>query len=344
MPLSGMIEEGADTLLETSDDPVTRIAGLRWKTNGIPAVQAALFNPDPLAALLDTWALMAQMRLLFEDGAGAGLPESQRAAALATIGRMETQIEALVREVDRPGGFERARASVYRWAEANPIDLYVTSRPSTAAELAALTAEADPGIRNAIGGLTLGMGDVWARLDTYAAWMPKQARWQAELLVERVLAGEDAGGALSDFTRLTDAIDDIAATVQDAPGLVTGEREAILSSLREERIAAFETLDREFLAAVDAILERRILTAEGAIGREREAVLEAVTAERVAVLEAIRQERIATVRDLESVLGGLDEASLRGLVDHLFVRLLELLAIIGVLGLVGMLLYVRLRR
>jgi hypothetical protein len=331
MPLSGMMEEGADALLETSDDPDTRIAALRWKINGIPAVQSALFNPDPLAALMDAWTLMAQMRLFFDRGAGTDLPENQMRNALETIDRMEREIEALVREISRPGGFERGRDTVYRWAEDNPIDLHITSRRSTAAELAAFTAEASPGIRKAVGGLSLGLGDVWARLDTYAAWMPKQARWQAELLVDRVLAGEDAGGALSDFTRLTDAIGDIAVTVQGAPDLVSSEREALLEALQEERVAALETLNREFLAAVDTILEERIRTAEEVIGRERQAVLEALAAERVAVLEALHRERVATIEDLDRVLGGLAEDSMRRVVDHAFVRLLQLVAIIAVL-------------
>jgi hypothetical protein len=335
MPFSGIIEEAADELEASSPDPSTRVLALRWKSNVIPVIQSALFDPDPLVALIDTWTLLAQMRLFFDAGAGTGIPLEARAEGLAAIARMEGEIERLARSVAQPGGVERAREQVYGWAADNPIELTIASRRSAIGDLAALTAEARPGIRKAIGELTLGLGDMWARLDTYSAWLPKQARWHAELLVSQILSGDDVDGAFEDFSTLTRAIDDIAATVQEAPILVTSEREALLQALQDERIATLEALNREFLAAVDAIVAERIQSAEEVIGRERVALLEAVTAERIAVLEAVRNERIATVEDLEDVLGGLAEDSLMRVVDHAVLRLAQLLVVLLILGAIG---------
>ena len=59
---SGLMEKAGETVLAQEDDPRLRRNALMWLTNGIPAMQQALFQPDPLAALLDAWFLIAQMR------------------------------------------------------------------------------------------------------------------------------------------------------------------------------------------------------------------------------------------------------------------------------------------
>ena len=50
---SGLMEQAGDRALRQTDDPATKRAVLMWLTNGIPAMQQALFQPDPLAALID---------------------------------------------------------------------------------------------------------------------------------------------------------------------------------------------------------------------------------------------------------------------------------------------------
>ena len=59
---SGLMEEAGEKVLLSETDPVRRRNALLWLTNGIPAMQQALFQPDPLAALVDAWFLVAQMR------------------------------------------------------------------------------------------------------------------------------------------------------------------------------------------------------------------------------------------------------------------------------------------
>jgi hypothetical protein len=344
IPFSGMIEEAADALEQATAEPRLRTVGLRWKTNAIPAVQTSLFNPDPLAALLDTWALIAQLRLFLDQVPGEAATEEARSGALAALDRMESEIEQLVRSAANPGAVERTRDKVYAWAAANPIELTVSSRRSATTDLAALTAEARPGLRQAIGGLTMGMGDVWARLDAYSAYLPKQARWQAELLVSQVLGDEDVGEAFGDFSELTAALEEIAATVEQVPAVAAGEREAVLDALQRERIASFEALNGEFLAAVDRLLERRLQTAGEAIARERLALMTAVSGERVAVLDALHEERLGAMQDLGGVMGGLSEDAMRRLVDHAFTRAVELLGLLVLLSLVGAFVYVRVIR
>jgi hypothetical protein len=52
---SGLMEDIGEEVLLDEQDPSRRRNAPMWLTNGIPAMQQALFQPDPLAALLDAW-------------------------------------------------------------------------------------------------------------------------------------------------------------------------------------------------------------------------------------------------------------------------------------------------
>jgi hypothetical protein len=338
LPFSGIIEEAADAVAAVGPDPAYRLAALGIKTNAIPAVQATLLDPDPLVALLDTWALIAQMRLNLESERELAVPEGVLRALSRSLDRMEERITALVKSVARPGGYEHARDVVYQWAADNPHDMTkttLTTRQSAVGDLAAYSTVAGPGLREAIGGLSMGMGDIWERLDVYSAFLPKQARWHAELMVEEMMAGSDPATALDDFSRLTDSIDRIAGTVEQAPGLVAEERAAILSALQAERVIALETLSEELTAAYEFISRERTAVFSEGLALERELLLEALREERIAAVETIRDERIATLEELDSIVGGLSEDALIRLVDRIFVRLALLIAVLAGIAFIG---------
>src|SRR5262252_103883 len=91
-PFSGQIEAFADEIARRSPDPQTRFAVTRFKINAIPALQSTLFEPDPVAALIDSWVLLAQL----EDAIttyGVGRDESMRALASERVRGIEREIE-----------------------------------------------------------------------------------------------------------------------------------------------------------------------------------------------------------------------------------------------------------
>lgn len=59
---SGLMEEAGEDVLKHETETERRRHALMWLTNGIPAMQQALFQPDPVAAMLDAWFLIAQIR------------------------------------------------------------------------------------------------------------------------------------------------------------------------------------------------------------------------------------------------------------------------------------------
>ena len=343
-PFSGIMEEIADQFLENSQDPAEIRLGLLWKTNGIPAIQRSLFVQDPLAALFDTWVLLAQIRNYFETGPGSEPGRRGRDFAFDGIDRMEGQIELLVRSVSATDDIEAPRNLVYQAAAKAEVDTTFATRPSTEAQLAKFTAEAKPGIGTAVGALTTGLGDLWARLDVYSAFLPKQARWQAELMVVELAGGRDPGVVFDNLEAITASIDRIAETVEAAPDLVTSEREAVLQALQQERIIALKTFQEEFARAYEFISRERVAAFTEGIAAEREAALEALTRERIATLETIHEERVATLLELEAIVGGLAEDAMTRTVDHIFVRVIQLFIVFAVVALFGFFIVTRFRQ
>lgn len=110
---SGLMEDVGEQVMREELDPARQRNALLWLTNGIPAMQLALFQPDPLAALLDAWFLVAQMRTYFEHAAEHGMPphlqtlatrvlDALREERLATFEDLDALMdEAFTREVNK---------------------------------------------------------------------------------------------------------------------------------------------------------------------------------------------------------------------------------------------------
>ncbi len=341
VPFSGIMEEAADDFIGDIDEPIWIEKALLWKINGIPAMQRALYAQDPLAALLDAWVLLAQMRDYFEAGAGSEDGRLGRLYALEAIDRMDEQIEQLARSISATGNIEEGRKFVKELAGGSHVDETFSTRPSSAAQLAKFTAEARPGIGSAVGALTTSLGDVWSRMDVYSAYLPKQARWQAELMVLEVAGGRDPGEVFDQFGTITDSIDRIAATVEQTPGFVSEERTAILVALQAERVIALQTLSDELEAAYEFISRERVAAFTEDLAEERRVVLEALTNERIATMKAIHEERVATMAEFRQTVGGLSEDALTRLVDRIFVQLLVLIVVVGAMAAVAGFLIVR---
>jgi hypothetical protein len=322
----GIMESAADDVLKTTTEPGVRAAALRFKADGIPTMYRALFQPDPVAAFLDAWVLVAQMRGYLATGQGVDLPESVRAAALGAVERMEVELVRFARAATKQDDISRAREFVYDFAETHPIDNF-TTRQSTEELLAALTARQPLPVTASVDVLGQEVEDVVSRLDVLSGTMPKQARWEAELLVYDLLGVERASAIPDDVAALNQAVLGTAAAIQSLPELVSGESEAVLAALRVE-IRTLEQLIREQRLAAQEFVSAERATAFGQLTGEREAVLGALAGERQAALEALRAERAAATSDLERVSAAL--------VDRISIRVAQLLIGIAFVVLLGL--------
>ena len=119
-----------------------------------------------------------------------------------------------------------------------------------------------------------------------------------------------------------------AAAIESLPGLVSDEREVMLTAFRAELKTLEQMVHEQRLAAQEFVSTERA-TALGQLAGEREAVLAAITAERQAALDALRAERSAATADLERLSAAL--------VDRVFLRVAQLLAGIAFVVMLGLL-------
>ena len=323
---SGLMEEAGEEALEQTEDPATRRRVLLWLTNGIPAMQHALFRPDPLAALLDGWFLVAQMHFYFEEHAPEELPPHFAEIAIPTLDTMEADIKGIVIRAGSENSYETGRQLVYEAARDHPTNSSFASRQGSSIVLSEFTARAGSGALKSIGSLTETMDDLIARFDLNAEYLPKQVRWQTQLM----MIDEGFGSISPSLEHLAylevvaGQIDRLTPIVEALPDLVAEERVAILEALDAElsRTLSFIDQQRTILMHEDVRGERQaVLTA---IREERIAVLEAIADERRIVLDALRAERVATFQDLDGLM---DKAFTRE-INKLFIRGLILIAIL----------------
>ena len=323
---SGLMEEVGEEVLRDETDPVKRRNALLWLTNGIPAMQQALFQPDPLAAVVDAWFLIAQMRDYFERAAEHGMSARKLVLANRVLDEMEADLKLIIDNSGPNTNYERGRHLIYEKAKNQPIDTSFASRRGSAAFLAEFTARAGGSALKSIGSITETVEDLVARIDLNAEWIPKFARWQAMLF--SVDGGFDTLPAsvenLEYLEFVAGEVERLSPLVEALPDLVGSEREAVLLALDAylSRTLAFINQQRATLMGEDVRAERVAVLA--AIREERIAVLAAIAKERTIVLEALRAERVETFKDLDQLMG---KAFTRE-VNKMFVRGLILIAIL----------------
>jgi hypothetical protein len=328
---SGLMEGAGNAVLADTHDPEMKRHALLWLTNGIPAMQQALFEPDPLAALVEAQFLIAQMRRYFEGPTEIPIPEEYLQIVNTALDAMEADIKLIVDNAGAETDYEAGRQLVYDRAAQYPINSGFVSRHGSAALLAEFTASAGGGALKSIGSITETVEDLVARIDLDAEYIPKFARWQAELLIMDEIKGDpDYESVISSIQQLQQLemvaafLEDLDPLIVDLPDLVAEEREEVLSAVHSyiRETLEFVDLQRTTLMHDDVRSEREAILA--AVREERVAVMTAISDERRIILEALSQEHAAVFSDLDTLM---EEAFTRE-IDRLFIRGLILIAII----------------
>ncbi len=252
--LASGLERTADRISAETRDLLVRRRALAFKVDVIPAVYTAAYRADPLVAAMDTWALTFQIREYLETGAGRDAFGAQQPLALAQARDLVKDADASVqRMATSQKRFEMARAKMGSWVASHPIEHAFSSRSSIAPVLAQWRSE-DRGAFVAVGEMTDTVQNLSERLNTYAAQMPRQVRWQAELLVAELAAEHDVPGLLT-------------AASQEVRELLAAERRAVLEDVNGQRLQTLEYLTAERLATLEVLRQERIevLTAVDAL-------------------------------------------------------------------------------
>jgi hypothetical protein len=326
-PMCGEIERTADQIAAGTSDPAVRKAALRWKIDAVPALSAALFQPEPMTAVLDSWVFFNQMADFFETGVGKEQLGDSAPAAVEASRRLEQQIADVFAAMTVSHDVSRVRAFAKSWAAAHPIRYAIRDRETALVRALERDVPESWSTGEAVAEITTSVDDLNRKLDVYNERVFRQARWEAELLASDLKLADvpplaergvqSAESLAAAFDRIALGFERLAAVAETTPAFVASERKATIDDLGGE------------LTRMMAFLER-----------ERVVALKQVTEERVAALNTISQavsdEENALQHDMERV--GLQ------LVDHAIWRLAELFAaVLACLGVatVGILLLVR---
>lgn len=327
-PLTGIVQTTSNEIITETNDPDVRRAVLKAKSEAIPALLDALFRRDPGAALIDTSALVEQIKQHFLNLDTIILTEDGRQIVVLAADEMKRRLQAVYlttgatqQEID-DFWFE-----IEAWARKHPLDGNFAVRDSTASLFATSTTIGNGGLGAAITNAQDELADFAARADLYADLLPRQARWQAQLLIEEMMAEQIVA-------RGFDQVGSIPLSLESLPIEIEEERQALFEDLRrdgllagqwihEERVDSLEYLSAERQAILDALIEERI------------AILEGLTKERKALIEAADGQRTAFARDLEAIVSSALSQSRRDLVDHVALRLAQLIAVVLPLVFIG---------
>jgi hypothetical protein len=326
-PMCGEIERTADRIAAGTADPAVRRAAIRWKIEAVPTLRAALFQPEPFTALLDSWVLFNQMADFFETGAGREHLGDSAPVAVESCRRLEREIADVFAAMTVSGDISKVRAFAKSWAADHPIRYAIPDREVALSRALEREVPESWSTGEAVAEITTSIDDLNRKLDVYGDHLFRQVRWEGELLVgdlgladvpplaERAFVSVEKVSAA--FDRLAPAFERAAAVAEGTPALITSERQA-----------AIESFSRDLTRTLAFLQEERIVA------------LRQVTAERMGAIHDLRQavseERKALDQDIERI--GLQ------LVDHALWRLAQLvaavLAFLGV-GTVAILVLVR---
>jgi len=318
---ASQVEQSADRILAESTDPQIRHHALMWKAYAIPACFRAAARQDPLGAYLDVWVLTKQMTALFER---TGTPPPfgpWQPLAIETSRRLEEPIREIYTTLGVP--MSLGDDFVTRFAAAHPVaDLYF-DRPSLANDYIRQIDVPREELMQVAGALSEDLDELRKLTALYADFVPKQARWQAELLMEGALARGPMAAALADATVAARAADRVATMTESVPQVIAHERQALQSIVAGERqqvLAELERMRLETLAAVRA---------------EREVVLATFHQERVDTGKALQLAGQETLVAAEGLIQRRAEQVIAGgqsIVDRTFDRAMPLLALVIVAG------------
>ena len=316
-PMCGEIEQTADQIMAGTTNAAVQRAALLWKMEGVPAMRAALFQPDPFTALGDSWVLCFQMKDYFQIGPGKkSMGEASKIAA-ASCQRLEEEINRAAVAMTISGDVSKPRAFGQKWAREHPIRYSIAERESTLSRALEKDWATSFGTGEIVAQMTTSMDDLNRRLEIYSDQLLQQGRWQAELfksdlmsdlpmkevlsLAERAVQSAEQAG--TNVSRLVPSIERAVSVAENAPKLLTVEREATVKAMNEELTRSIEFMREERVAA-----------------------LEGIARERIVVLKELHEMMVTERRSLTE---DIEHISLK-VVDHAFWRAAQLIAFIFV--------------
>ncbi len=318
------VELAADSILQLATERTAARNALIWKSYAVPAIYRSATLPDPLAAAIDSRVLTYQMNDYFTTGSGRDLFGDDQYLAVEAVQFLQGEVQR-ARHLAAQEANPELDSAVVRFATENPLDNPYFFRRSAVEVLAKSMGEERVSGLQAVGSMTDLMYDMSQRLNVYAELLPRAGRWQAELMLAE-LADPDRSAVYLEVLNQLEAMETLNAFLLSAPDLVDEQRDILLEAVDHQRLAFEAALEKYVAGATGEIL--------AGITPEREAAM--VELDRI-LHEEIDEAVTRLDGSISQAVVDIDGALVRA-VDQLFVRLLQLVAIVGVVAVVLVLL------
>ena len=243
---TGVVEQAADEIAAQATDPVAQSNALRWKIQAVPEAQLAGLRTYPVASLLDLWTFSVQMHLFFAVGEGRDLFGEQQDIAVQASLRLRRDMSKVARTAIDPDEFEPTEQMIVEWAERNPLRDLRFARESIVPDFADSSRRSED-VFGSMGTIEDVAVAGKASLAILAASLPRQARWQAELILHEGLHNEEVDALL-----VTAA--DASELMREVPALVEDSVATLQETVRVERDATLVEVEALMLRIIDRAL------------------------------------------------------------------------------------------
>ena len=317
------VEATADMILAGCEDPETRKNALLWKINGISAAFGAASRPDPLASFCDLWVLTRQMRYLAESGeepSPFGDWQQDVIAACLQLDKRCIEIDSKLEP-----NLDYIESFVEKTARQYPMEDLYFDRTPIATENIEKIHQPKHELLHVLASMQDDVKDMQRLSALYAEYLPKQARWQAELLALGVDQSPAVREALADFSMASQAMQQLASSAHAMQNTVDTQLTALPEVVDQQRIETTRDVKKMQAQAMSQIRAEREAVML-AVHREQEEIRKWVEA--TATASAERADVITRKRVAQSAIVAerlLDRAASYGA------------ALLGVAGFIGVL-------
>jgi len=308
---SDSVARAADDIAAHTLNTARQEDSVRWKLSAAAASRQAATQMAPMMALLDSWALSAQMRQFFgSDGAGAQLFGDSQSGARDAAEALEKDAERMAESVTSKTEFASYSQFVAAYVRDYPLRNIDFKRESVLNLWVSQTHQ-ESTLLSTLGTVPEALGDFADRTRLYSEQLPQETVWRTQLAMRQ-----------SDFQELFARMDarlaDIAKLAKTSPEMVHGA----VADLRVNLLEVAGRFDQSWLLLVRSLHD------------ERAALTDEVRAERIELTAAADVERAAIMKDADQTAIRLTEAAWAHLRTQ--IRELVIFGLLAVLILLGL--------
>jgi hypothetical protein len=143
------------------------------------------------------------------------------------------------------------------FAEANPIDNPLFIRTSTRPLLVNMTAENIQGGLGGVAQMNQSVAAINDRLEVYTETLPKQIRWQTEMVIEDYVRKESVPRIMNSVASIDTSAIYIADFLGGVEGLIASERALVLEEVNRSLEGAYAVIDQEHAAVIEDVDRQR---------------------------------------------------------------------------------------